>query len=108
MIKDIVPGAFEEDDTYRVLDITLAFLVQYFEHSEADAAALMQHFFEHYSERFDEDAVHHESSYRMAAIIHYLSHKKGNPNELGDWLISSGNNQTPREALEYFREHYIE
>jgi hypothetical protein len=105
--RDIIPDVFEDDDTYRLLDITLEFLRQYFGHSEDDAEALMTCFFNDFSKRFDEDGIHHESSYRMAAIIHYLSHQKGNPDALGDWLVSSGNNQAPSEALEYFREHYF-
>ena len=105
--RDIIPVEFEDEDTYRVLDIALYFLRKYFGHSEDEAKALMRCFFNDFAKRFDEDGIHHESSYRMAAIIHFLSHKKGSPDALGDWLLSSGHNQAPPEALEYFREHYF-
>ena len=105
--KEILPDLFEDDDTYRLLDITLVFLNRYFGHSGEKAEALMKDFFSNFRERFGEDDVHHESSYRMAAITHYLSYLKQNPNELGDWLVSTGHNKTPPEALEYYREHYF-
>ena len=107
LTKALLLDCFDDDDTYRVLDIALTFLSQYFGHHGNDAKNLMKRFFSDFSDRFDEETIHHESSYRMAAIIHYLSYKKGNPNELGDWLISTGHHQAPPEALEYYRERYF-
>ncbi len=105
--RDVAPSGFE-DDTYRLLDITLTFLSRYFGHSCEESERLMESFFDSFADRFDEDAIHRELSYRVAAIIHYLVYQNGSPEELGDWLLSSGNNQTPPEALEYFRETYFD
>lgn len=105
--RPLLSGVFEDDDTYKVLDIAHYFLGHYFGHSEENAGAIMVSFFQEYGSRFDENVVHHESAYRMAAIIHYLLHLKGEPDKLGDWMLESGVNQQPSEALEYFREHYF-
>jgi hypothetical protein len=97
-----------ENDTFRILDIALKFLETYFEHSPERAELAMKRFFETFSDRFGEDIIHHESSYRMAAIIHYLCDLKGDPDRLGHWLLEQKFNQTPVEALDYFRRHYFE
>ena len=101
--KKLLPNFFKEGDTYKVLEITIHFMNQYFGHPEATAGELMVAFFT----QFDEDVVHHDSAYRMAAYIHYISFLKGDPNKLGDWMLASGVHQTPPEATEYFREHYF-
>jgi len=105
--KKLLPDLFEDDDTYKVLEISLFFLREYFKHTEVYAEQLMVDFFNHYSNGFDEDAIHHYSSYRMSAIIHNLSHLNGNPNELQCWLISEGHNSPPPEVFAYFRENYF-
>lgn len=97
-----------ENDTFKMLDITLTFLETYFGHSSDSAEAAMKHFFETDSDRFNEDVIHHEMPYRMAAIIHYLCDLNGDPNRLGNWLLEQKFNLTPQEALDYFRRHYFE
>ncbi len=96
-----------DKDTYRLLDIALLFLVRYFGHSDTEAEQLMVRFHQSFSQQFDEDAIHHESSYRLAAIIHYLVSMRGRRDGLGDWLSEEGHSSPPAEALEYFREHYF-
>lgn len=104
--KALTPNSFD-DDTYRILDITLVFLQRYFGHTGAKSCELMKEFFMRFSKRFDEDVIHHELSYRMAATIHYMTFLQGDPNKLGNWMLETGANQPPGEASEYFREHYF-
>jgi hypothetical protein len=105
--KKITDRAFD-DDTFRILDIALTFLEQYFHYTPEDAELKMNVFLKDFSTRFDEDAIHHESSYRLAAIIHYLTGLNGNPNKLGDWMVANKFNQSPPDAMDYFRRHYFE
>jgi len=86
----------------------LKFLQIYFGYTPEKAESFLKIFFLKFSSRFDEDAIHHESSYRMAAIIHYLIEIKGDPNGLGDWMIANRFNQPPADALAYFRENYFD
>lgn len=104
--REFLTDLFEDDDTYKVLDITGHFMEQYFGHSEEQARALMAVFFAELGSSFDEDMVHHESAYRVATIIHYLQYLKGDPGLLDNWMFESGTNQPPPEAAAYFHEHY--
>lgn len=92
-------------DTVRLLEITHHFLIAYFHHDCNEADRLMSEFLS--ASRYDEDFMHHESSFRLAAIIHYIHALGGDPSSVGTWLIDQGYNITPRDALEYFREHYF-
>ena len=106
ILDGIVPNSFD-GDTCQVIAIALTFLEKYFRHGKEESLLLAQRFFAKFSERFDEDAVHHESAYRLAAAIQYLSFLEGEPSKLGDWMIANGYNKPPSEALEYFREQYF-
>lgn len=104
--RKFLSGLFKDDDTFKLLDIAHHFLEFYFGHLPEQASEIMVAFFNEFGPRFDENVVHHESSYRMAAIIHYLTYLKGSPDKLGDWMLETGTNHQPREAVEYFQEHY--
>lgn len=105
--RELLPSLFEDDDTYKILDIAGDFLFQYFDHSAALAAELTISFFKHHGDRFTEDIMHHDSSFRIAAAIHYFEFLNRSTGGFGDWLIASGNIQTPDAALAYFRERYF-
>ncbi len=96
-----------DEDTFRLLEISTEFLIRFFEHTQEKADILMMKFLKSYSKYYDEDILHHESSYRIAAIVHYLIELKGSRETLGNWLVENGYNKQPPEALEYFRDHYF-
>jgi hypothetical protein len=97
---------FFDEDTIRLLQIAQDFLVQYFGHDTDEAEQLVSKFLE--TSVWDEDIMHHESSYRVAAAAHYLCALGGDRSTLGTWLLEEGHNTPPRAALEYFREHYFQ
>lgn len=94
-----------DEDTVRLLEIAQHFLVRYFGHDEGEAERLMGEFVE--TSAWDQDVMHHESSYRVAAAAHYLCALGGDRSALGTWLLEEGHNRPPRDALEYFRRHYF-
>jgi len=96
-----------DDDTVRLLEIAVDFLTLFFGYDEKRADEVMASFLQSYSGEFDEDALHHELSYKVAAIAHYLIGLRGPRNDLGDWLLETEHVTTPQEALTYFREHYF-
>ncbi len=105
--RELLPSLFEDEDTYKRLDIAGDFLGQYFEHPEALAVEMTISFFRHHGDQFTEDIIHHESSFRIAAAIHYFEFLNRSTEGFGDWLIESGNIQTPESAHAYFRERYF-
>lgn len=105
--RELMPASGYDDDTFRILDISLVFLVRFFGHSEAGAKELLREFNASFASYYDEDALHHESSYRVAAMIHYLVSLGGAREELGEWLHQEGHTSAPPEALEFFRENYF-
>ncbi|BDD12929.1 hypothetical protein FUAX_53610 (plasmid) [Fulvitalea axinellae] len=96
------------DDTYKFLEISAYFLQQYFHHSEKESEILTISFLENYSDKFDEDSIHHETAYPIAAIIHYLESLQLPLSEVGDWLLENSHNTPPGDALYYFRTHYFD
>ena len=106
--KNIVNQIGYDDETQRLLQISVDFLSMFFGYDEVAANNHMETFLRFYSKDFDEDQLHHESSYRISAIVHYLIGLKGDKNKLQKWLVENINNQkTPYEAIEYFRENYF-
>jgi hypothetical protein len=96
-----------DSDTMRLLEISADFLIQYFAYGREEAEHLVSSFLDHFKEVYDEDFLHHESSYRLAAMIHYFESLHGPRERLGHWLAESGYQEEPREALAYFREKYF-
>lgn len=95
-------------ETLRVLEISLYFLNTYFGHNIDKGSELMKSFFDNRSNRYDEDLIHHESSYRVSAAIHYYEFLKGENSGFGEWMRTNGHFKPPREAFEYFRENYFD
>jgi hypothetical protein len=107
--KDIANQLSYDEETERLLQISVDFLSKFFGYSKDESDDYMEKFLESYSNEFDEDMLHHESSYRISVIIHYLIGLKGERNNLQNWLVENINNKrTPNEALEYFQEHYFD
>ncbi|MCZ7646574.1 MAG: hypothetical protein M5U26_15020 [Planctomycetota bacterium] len=97
-----------DEDTGRILDISKDFLHMYFGYNKESAKTLMKTFIEEYGDTFDEDEIHRQSAYRIAAISHYLVGLQGQREKLGHWLIESGHQNSPASALQYFRENYFQ
>ncbi len=106
-LRETVSSYGYDDDTFRLLEISVDFLVRYFDHTPAKASELMIEFLKIHSEAYDEDDLHHDSSYRIAAMAHFLVAWGGAREDLGGWLIDQGHISPPPEALEYFREKYF-
>ncbi len=96
-----------DPDTVRILEIAETFLTKFFGHPASDASTLIESFLEIHGSRYDEDFLHHQSSYRVAALIHYLQAIGGDVSGASEWLVDQGHNNPPREAIDYFREHYF-
>lgn len=97
-----------DGDTRRLLEIAVVFLERFFGHDAESADRLMGEFLAAHSQHYSEDDLHYFSSYGVAALAHYLIALKGTRETLGKWLVESGHNDTPYEALEYFRENYFD
>lgn len=95
-----------DEDTEKILEIAVDFLSQYFGYGREEALQLTNDFLQTYGDRYDEDFFHHEMSYRVAAVIHYLQGLHGSTATLKKWLIENGHNQPPRESFEYFRQKF--
>ena len=95
-----------DEDTEMILEICLQFLQDYFGHEINVAQQILADFLEQHRTDYGEDMIHHELSYRIAAIMHYLIFLKGDRTNVGTWLAESGHHAAPREALEYFRENF--
>ncbi|MDW3193371.1 MAG: hypothetical protein R8G66_13445 [Cytophagales bacterium] len=106
--KILLVNKFEDDDTHKILDIAMNFLKQYFDYSESRSEHILKSFFKEYGDIYDEDLIHHESSFKMAAIMHYKCTLKDHSGSVKDWLMESGYNSPPKEAMEYFRENYFD
>ena len=105
--REIASNYGYDNDTQSLLQIAVDFLVMFFGYRRDMADQVMTAFLASYSQDFGEDDLHHELSYGIAAIAHYLISLEGPRESLGDWLMETGHNKTPEEALEYFREHYF-
>jgi len=100
-------GYTDREDTEEILEIAVHFLVIFFGHTTQYASDLMFQFLQKYSEVYDEDYIHHDLSYRVAAIVHFAIHLNGSMNDVKDWLIETGHIKGNQEATEYFRKHYL-
>jgi len=96
----------DRDETELLLEIAHHFLCEYFGHKTDYANDIMIKFLKNYSSSYNEDFIHHEMSYRVAATIHFVIHLNGSPNKLGEWLIENVNKKHNPEADEYFRRHF--
>lgn len=105
--KDIISCDFD-DDAFKMLDICLVFLEQYFDHSSEGSRGLMRKVFIEHPSAFDEDLIHHEMPYRFSAFVHYLGCVRDESTDLNDWLRESGHFTPPAEAISYFRDNYYE
>ena len=96
-----------DPDTRRILEIAHHFLMTEFGHEEAGASELLERLLEQHGSVFDEDFIHYESSFGVAAAAHYFGTLGGTPATLRSWRRETGISGTPARALEYFRRHYF-
>lgn len=96
------PSDFEPM-TLRLLDISVELLMRYFGHTRDDAEELTNRFLVREPSVVNEDFIHHEMPWRVAAAIHYLESIGGPRERLGHWLIESGNQNSPPEVPEFVR-----
>ena len=92
-----------EPMTIRLLEIGVDLLMRYFGHSREDAEKLTSAFLLRDQSVFNEDFIHHEMPWRVAAAIHYLEGLRGSRERLGHWLIESGYQNSPPEVPEFVR-----
>ncbi len=97
----------DREETEKILEIAEHFLCKYFGHDLSYADEILYQFLHRYSQRYDEDFIHHEMSYRVAATVHFIIHLNGSTNDLGNWLVETGHARPDPEATEYFRKHFF-
>jgi hypothetical protein len=81
--------------------------VSEFQHSEEEAVDLIDLLLASHAKVLDEDFIHYESSYGVAAAAHYFGVLGGRPETLREWRSASNLVGTPPAALEYFRTRYF-
>lgn len=96
-----------DEDTLLLLDISKDFLVRYFNHAEDEAVELINRFYNDNKHRVTDDFYHHESSFRIAAMIHYFAFLKMGEPGFTKWLMENNFWTTPREALEHFDKRFF-
>ncbi len=106
MIELNYPNSFDDDDQ-KLFSIAIHFLTEYFNHTEKEARLMVDEFISSYLPNYDIDWLHHDSSYRLAVLVHYLCFVRGDPKKLPDWEVDNGYNIPPAESFQYFREHYF-
>ena len=99
--------AIFDEETQLIVEVSLKFLHDYFGHPRPTAEGLICALLETHSDMYDEDFIHHESSYLLAAGAHYFSELRGERGGFRDWLRENAHDKTPPDALEYFRKTYF-
>lgn len=95
-----------DPDTIIIVEIAEVFLRRHFGHDSESAERILSDFFEMKKKWIDEEYVRHQHSWRIATEAEYRTFLNGSPGELPEWRVSNGLVETPRDALEYLREHY--
>jgi hypothetical protein len=96
-----------DEDTVRLFQIVVWCLKKYFFHTDDSAVEAINQYYEKNVKRHDDDFYHHEMVFRVAVRIHYIEDLKGEANKFPDWIRESKYNCSPREAMDYFKEHYF-
>lgn len=95
---------FETDeDTVLLFEMVVWCLVKYFGHTEETSVGLVNDFCNKAKSRWEDDFYHHETPFRVAARIHYVSFMKGNNSEFADWVLTSKWGKPPQEAIDYYK-----
>lgn len=96
-----------DEETFLVIDIAREFLTQYFGSSDSEARTQIAELLTRFPDAFDEDGIHRDSSYGVAASASYLIGQNGSLRELSQWMYENGHNRVPRDALEHFNSRYF-
>lgn len=95
-----------DEETALLIEIAVDFLVMYFGHDRSDASEMMATFLDKYAQYYDEDTIHRQLPYRMAAFVHYVVAMNGKYESAYEWLVNSEHNEMPYEAREYYSKKY--
>lgn len=96
----------EDEDQTRLFSITRDFLQMYFGHTEESARVTLERFLDRYGDLYDEYFFFHESSYRLAAIIHFVEDLHGSVDDVHDWITNSPHATPPTAAVEHFNRSF--
>jgi hypothetical protein len=103
-----VEFAFTTDtDTKRLFEIAVHFLQQYFAYDLNDAVSLVNRYYQARATKHDDDYYHHEGSFQIAVQAHYFIGLSKDPAHYPEWKKEHGLINAPREAIDYFNEHYF-
>lgn len=98
-----------DDDTIRLFQIVVWCLKKYFCHTDDSAVEAINSYYEKNAERHDDEFYHYEMPFRVAVRIYYSEVlRRGDDKDVKfyNWRRESGYDVDPREAIDYFREHY--
>lgn len=97
-----------DDDTIRLFQIVVWCLKKYFNLTEESAIGAINSYYEKNLTIHDDDWYHHEMAFPVAVRIYYFEILKENPDQFLEWRKESCYKYTPREAINYFKEHYFD
>jgi hypothetical protein len=93
-----------DEDTKRLLEVTVFFLQKYFGYEEAQAVDLMNLYYN--TMKIDDNDYHREGPFHVAVLVHYVIGLKGDGQKFLQWKQENGLINAPGEAVDYAREHY--
>jgi len=99
-----------DEDTTSLFQIVIWCLKKYFCHTDESAVKATNSFYDKNLDRYDADFYHEEMPFRIAVRIQYseiLERGDDKEQKFYDWRSESGYDVDPREAIDYFREHYF-
>jgi hypothetical protein len=100
---------FESDeDTLKLFQIVAHFLRQYFNYPQERAIDLVNKFYNERKDKLDDDMYHHASAFSIAVDIHYFEGLNLPSKNYLQWKKENNYIKTPKEAIEYFNQHYFD
>ena len=106
----MISFSFQTDaETTQIFNIVVWCLKKYFNHTDKSAVEAINAYYTKNINRIDDDFYHQEMPFRVAVRIQYSEVLKLGSDrniEFYNWMRSSGYNDSPHEALAYFRKHY--
>jgi len=104
-----MPIKFEfsaDEDTKRLFEIAVYFLERYFGYGQDEAVKLVNYYYNQRENKHDDDYYHHEGAFHVAVQIHYFIYLEKDIDHFPEWKLDHNLINTPREAIDYFHEHY--
>ena len=94
-----------DDDTRKLLEITVHFLQTYFGYEESDAISTIEAYYK--QAHHDDDYYHQLSSFHVAVRVHYFITLNGTYDNFVFWRRDNCLNTQPPEAAQHFRDYYF-